>query len=42
MGGDDSEGWSRESGSSDATSDAESEEAEEEHAPLMASPWGTQ
>ena len=35
-------GWSRESGSSDATSDAESEEGKEEHAPLTASPWGTQ
>ena len=35
-------GWSGESGSSDDTSDAESEEGEEEHAPLTASPWGTQ
>ena len=41
-GGDDSEGWSRESGSSDATFDTESEEGEEEHAPLTALPWGTQ
>ena len=40
--GDDSKGWSGESGSSDATSDAESEEGEEEHAPLTASPWGTE
>ena len=40
--GDDSEGWSRESGSSDATSDAELEELEEEPAPLTALPWGTQ
>ena len=41
-GGDDSEGWSGESGSSNATSDAELEEGEEKHAPLTASPWGTQ
>ena len=32
----------RGSGSSEVTSDAESEEAEEEPAPLTASPWGTQ
>ena len=37
-GGDDSEGWSREIGSSDVTSDAESEEAEEEPALLTALP----
>ena len=42
VGRDDSEGWSGEIGSSDVTSDAESEEAEEEPAPLTASPWGTQ
>ena len=42
MGGDDSEGWSWESGSSDGTSEAESEEGKEEPAPLAASPWGTQ
>ena len=41
-GGDDSEGWSGESGSSDATSDAELEEGEEKHAPLTVLPWGTQ
>ena len=41
-GRDDSEGWSGTSGSSDATSDAESEEVEEEPALLTASPWGTQ
>ena len=40
-GGDDSEGWSGESGSSDRKSDMESEEGKEEHAPLTASPWGT-
>ena len=39
---DNREGWSGESGSSDATSEAESEEVEEEPAPLTASPWGTQ
>ena len=42
MGGEDSEGWSGESGSSDATLNAELEEAKEEPAPLTASPWGTQ
>ena len=42
VGEDDSEGWSGESGSSDTTSDAESEKGEEEPAPLMASPWDTQ
>ena len=41
-GGDESEGWSGESGGSDATSDAESWEGEEEHSPFTASPWGTQ
>ena len=41
-GGDDSEGWSRESGSSDATLDPESEEAKEEPAPLTPSTWGMQ
>ena len=41
-GGGDSKGWSGESGSSDRTSDADSEEAEEEPALLTASPWGTQ
>ena len=41
-GGDDSEGWSGESGSSDVTSDAESEEVKEEPTQLMALPWGTQ
>ena len=40
--GDDSEGWSRKSGISDRTSDAESEEGEEEPASLTESPWGTQ
>ena len=40
--GGDSEGWSGGSGSSDVTSDAESEEAEEEPARLTALPWGTQ
>ena len=41
-GGDENEGWSREIGGSNATSDAGSEEGEEEHAPLTASPRGTQ
>ena len=41
-GGDNSEGWSGERGSSDETSDAESEEGEEEPAPLTALPRGTQ
>ena len=41
-GGDDSEGWSRESGSNNMTSDAESEESEEKSVPLTASPRGTQ
>ena len=41
-GGDDSKVWSGESRRSDATSDAESEEVDEEPAPLTASPWGTQ
>ena len=41
-GGDDSEGLSREGGSSDDTSDVEPEEGEEEPAPLTALPWGTQ
>ena len=41
-GGDESKGWSRESGSSDVTSDVELEEAAEEPAPLTALPWGTQ
>ena len=41
-GGDDSKGWSGEIGSSDATSDADSGEGEEEPAPLTALPWGTQ
>ena len=39
-GGDDSEGWSGEIRSSNVISDAESEEVEEERAPLTASPWG--
>ena len=41
-GGDNSKGWSGESRISNATSDAELEGGEEEHAPLTASPWGTQ
>ena len=41
-GGDEIEGWSGESGGSDATSDMGSEEGEEEHALLTASPWGMQ
>ena len=41
-GGDNSEIWSGESGSIDATSDAESEEAGEEPALLTASSWSTQ
>ena len=41
-GGDDSEGWSGESGGGDASSDVETEEDEGDHAPLKASPWGTQ
>ena len=41
-GGGESEGWSGDSGGSDATLDTGSEEEEEDHAPLTASPWGTQ
>ena len=41
-GGDNSKGCIGESGSSDKTSDAESEEGKEEPALLTASPWGTQ
>ena len=41
-GGDDREGWSRESGSSDAISDADSEEVEEDQPLLMALPQGMQ
>ena len=37
-----SEGWIRESGESDATLDAETEEEEGDHAPLAAFPWGMQ
>ena len=37
-----SKGWSRESGGSDATSDAETEEEEGDHVRLTASPWDTQ
>ena len=40
--GDDGEGWSGESRSSDVTSDAESEEVKEEPTQMTASPWGTQ
>ena len=36
------EGWSGESGGSNATSDVEKEEDEGRHALLMATPWGTQ
>ena len=38
VGGNKSEGWSRESGGSNTTLDAESEEGADEHAPLTASP----
>ena len=41
-GGDDNEGWSGESGSSDDTLDAESEEGKEEPALLTALQWGMQ
>ena len=41
-GGDDSEGWSGERGSSDAALDAELEEGKEEPALLTALTWGTQ
>ena len=41
-GGDNSEGWDGESGSSNATLDVESEEGEEEHTSLTALPLGTQ
>ena len=41
-GGDGSVGWSGESGGSNTTLDAESEEGEEKHASLTASPWGMQ
>ena len=41
-GGDESEGWSGESGGSGTKSDVELEEGAEEHAPMTASPWGTQ
>ena len=41
-GADNSEGWSEESGSSDARSEAESEEGKEAHTKLIASPWGMQ
>ena len=41
-GGGKSKGWSGDSGGSESTLETGSEEEEEDHVPLTASPWGTQ